>query len=231
MTDALFSLEITPLSAVLKLFISFLLGSIIGVERQVRRQSAGMRTITLICIGSTAATLLSIWIPQSYPHLLNGDPGRIAAQIITGIGFLGAGAIMQSRGSVRGLTTAASIWVIAIVGMCVGAGLYLPAIATTLGTLFVLITLERVEKRKLFVGEVKVLTIQYSNDHPDSERVVALMKRHAIFVFNISISKDFENHTSQVHLRIQANPLDTFDAIFEELRSHDGVRSVTFREV
>lgn len=113
---------ITPTTAAVKLFVSFLLGAIIGIERQFRRREAGMRTFTLICMGSAAAMLISIWIPQCYPNFLNGDPGRIAAQVLTGIGFLGAGAIMQSHGSIHGLTTAACIWVVAVIGLAVGAG-------------------------------------------------------------------------------------------------------------
>lgn len=70
---------ITPYSAIARLAISFVLGAIIGIERQLRRRDAGMRTFTLICMGSAAAMLISIWIPQSYPNFLNGDPGRIAA--------------------------------------------------------------------------------------------------------------------------------------------------------
>ena len=80
--------------------------------------------------------LISIWIPQSYPNFLNGDPGRIAAQVLSGIGFLGAGAIIQSKGSVYGLTTAACIWVVAVIGLAVGAGMFVPALITTLVTSF-----------------------------------------------------------------------------------------------
>ena len=111
--DILQNTVITPYTATVKLLISFLLGAVIGIERQFRRREAGMRTFTLICMGSTAAMLVSIWIPQCYPNFLNGDPGRIAAQVLSGIGFLGAGAIIQSHGSVHGLTTAACIWVMA----------------------------------------------------------------------------------------------------------------------
>ena len=77
---------ITPYTVMLRLSLSFLLGAVIGIERQLRRREAGMRTFTLICMGSTAAMLISIWIPQTYPNLLNGDPGRVAAQVLTGIG-------------------------------------------------------------------------------------------------------------------------------------------------
>ena len=102
--DILQNTAITPYTAAVKLLISFFLGALIGIERQFRRREAGMRTFTLICMGSTAAMLVSIWIPQCYPDFLNGDPGRIAAQVLSGIGFLGAGAIIQSHGSVHGLT-------------------------------------------------------------------------------------------------------------------------------
>ena len=96
---------ITPYTAGIRLLISFFLGAIIGVERQFRRREAGMRTFTLICLGSTAAMLVSIWMPQTYPHFLNGDPGRIAVQVLTGIGFLGACARIQINSSVHALTT------------------------------------------------------------------------------------------------------------------------------
>jgi len=117
------STEINTYTAAVRLAISFVLGAIVGVERQMRRRDAGMRTFTLICMGSAAAMIVSIWIPQSYPNFLNGDPGRIAAQVLTGIGFLGAGAIIQSHGSVHGLTTAACIWVMAVIGLAAGAGI------------------------------------------------------------------------------------------------------------
>ena len=77
-------------TAIVRLLVGFLLGAVIGAERQARRREAGLRTFTLICLGSTMSMLVSIWIPQTYPNFLNGDPGRIAAQVLTGIGFLGA---------------------------------------------------------------------------------------------------------------------------------------------
>lgn len=230
-TDALFSMEITTLSAVIKLVISFALGATIGIERQTRRQTAGMRTITLICMGSTAATMLSIWIPQSYPHFLNGDPGRIAAQIITGIGFLGAGAIMQSRGSVKGLTTAACIWVIAIVGMCVGAGMYIPALVLTFGTLFVLVALERIEKRRMISGDIKLLAIVYITDEPDIKRITNLLAERSVYIYNISVNKNFTQHSSQISFKIQVNPLETLDYIFTELKTDANIDSVSIREL
>lgn len=216
--NELFNPEVTYISAALKLLISFVLGAIVGIERQQRRQSAGMRTIMLICLGSTAAVLLSIWIPQNYPDM-PGDPGRIAAQILTGIGFLGAGTIIQSKGNVRGLTTAACIWVIAIIGMCVGAGLYVSAVLLTFGTLFVLVALEKIEKKKLLSGEVKQLVITFDTADPDTERVIETASESLLFVFNVSTESDYSAGRSTLTLRVQVREKDTLKRLFTDLRA------------
>ncbi len=104
------SVEVTTISSVYKLVLSMVLGAVIGYERKRKGQIAGVRTFSLIAMGATLAMILSIYVPQEYLGLKNGDPGRIAAQVVSGIGFLGAGAIIQMKGSVRGLTTAAGIW-------------------------------------------------------------------------------------------------------------------------
>ena len=121
------------------MLLSLALGGAVGYERKRKGQIAGVRTFALISMGATLAMLLSIYIPQEYLGLKNGDPGRIAAQVITGIGFLGAGAIIQMKGSVRGLTTAAGIWRVATIGMAVVAGSFLVAIASTLLILVILV--------------------------------------------------------------------------------------------
>ena len=225
--QSLLTMEVTPLSASLKLLISFFLGAVIGAERQTRRQSAGIRTFSLICIGSTAAMLLSIWIPQSYPHLLNGDPGRIAAQVLTGIGFLGAGAIIQSRGSIHGLTTASTIWVVAIMGMAVGAGMYLPAVALTFISLFALIALGKIEKRKALTGQIKQLLIHFETDAPPVNQVLETVQNHNIFVYDVSIERNYKLHTAQLTLKIQAKQRETFDALFDEFHLLETVSNIS----
>src|SRR6516165_4341253 len=114
-----------------KLALSVILGGAIGMEREVSGKPAGLRTNILICLGSTLLMDLSmnVGVLDGGPRV--GDPGRIAAQIVTGIGFRGAGTILQSRGAVIGLTTAATIWVVAAIGMIVGAGQYLEATGST----------------------------------------------------------------------------------------------------
>nr|WP_280746936.1 MgtC/SapB family protein [Parabacteroides sp. PF5-9] len=218
MKQILESTQVDVYTASVRLAISFILGAIIGVERQIRRRDAGMRTFTLICMGSAAAMLISIWIPQTYPDFLNGDPGRIAAQVLTGIGFLGAGAIIQSHGSVHGLTTAACIWVIAVIGLAAGAGMFMAAIITTFAALFVLISLEKLEKRMYLDGVNKILTIGFSTSTPDLKGIRKILEEKNVFIVSFSYEHNYENNTSIATYKVNVNSLSSYTALFTEIR-------------
>lgn len=112
------------IDVLVRLAIAAGFGMIIGIERELREQAAGLRTHMLVAIGSCLFTLVSAYGFEGISGAVNPDPSRVAAQIVTGIGFLGAGAILREGLSVRGLTTAASLWVVAAVGMAVGLGMY-----------------------------------------------------------------------------------------------------------
>lgn len=215
---AIFSIEVTYLSSFIKILISFILGSIIGIERQSRRQSAGMRTISLICMASTSAMILSIWIPQTYAGMFNGDPGRLAAQVLTGVGFLGAGAIIQSKGNVRGLTTAATIWLVSIIGLCVGAGLYIPAITLTLFSLFILFSMDRYEKKKMMGGDIKTLIVIIDNCEVDVDQITNLLKKRSIYIFDISIENKYKLNQSVIAFKIQIPQIENTSNLFSEIR-------------
>ena len=134
----------------IRLLLAAVLGACIGLERDIRGRSAGLRTNILVSLGSAVFTILSIAIAESYASgvvagLFSSDPTRIMAQIVTGIGFLGAGAIIKSGLSIRGLTTAACLWITSAIGMCCGAGYYDVAILTTIIAILVLTLLVRVE--------------------------------------------------------------------------------------
>ncbi|MGH7552119.1 MAG: MgtC/SapB family protein [Longimicrobiales bacterium] len=144
--DGLSGLLTGPGGAVLRLFLAALLGGAVGVERETSNKPAGFRTHILISLGAALFTELSIGMAYSVEGF-RADPGRIAAQIVTGIGFLGAGTILQGKGNIVGLTTAASIWVVAAIGMAVGAGFPLLAITTTVLAVVALRVLWRYEKR------------------------------------------------------------------------------------
>src|SRR5437763_4577235 len=115
-------------ATILRLILAAFLGGIIGLERELKHKPAGLRTNMFICFGSAMFTILSSELAGQF----GGDHTRIAAQIIAGIGFIGAGSILHSRGSVTGLTTAATLFVVASIGMAVGGGLYVPAIFATM---------------------------------------------------------------------------------------------------
>ena len=127
------------------LLLAALFGGAIGWEREQAQKPAGLRTNILICMASTLLTDLSIRASAMASDA--GDPGRIAAQIVTGVGFLGAGTIIQGQGMVTGLTTAATLWIVAAIGMAVGFGAWVEALGTTVLVLLTLIPLRRLERR------------------------------------------------------------------------------------
>ena len=148
----------------LRLTLSCILGGIIGYERQSRRKSAGLRTNMLVCLGSCLVMLISTAIYQGVEGRTNADPARLAAQVVSGIGFLGAGAIMKEGLSVTGLTTAACLWVVAGVGLATGGGYYTAALLTT-GLVFVTLgALSRIDEWVLHDNHI-LLTV-FTRDLP-----------------------------------------------------------------
>lgn len=134
---------------ILRLFLAFLIGAIIGGERQLHRKAAGLRTHTLVCVGSTLMMLISIFIYYTFKEETNIDPSRLVGHVISGIGFLGAGTIIVTRGTILGLTTAATLWATAAVGLAIGCGFYLAAILTTIIIILSLICLGALEEKFL----------------------------------------------------------------------------------
>ena len=120
--------------------MAFVCGAIVGFEREKGHKSAGLRTQILICIGSAVFTIISM-----SPTMGGHEPARIAAQIVTGVGFLGAGSILRDRGQITGLTTAATIWTVSAIGIVVGSGYVTAGLLTSLGVLFVLGTFRQAE--------------------------------------------------------------------------------------
>ena len=143
---------LTDLDVIWRLLLSVILSGLIGLERQSVRKGAGLRTHILVSLGSCLIMLTSLRVFDIYRGIAPLDPGRIAAGVITGIGFLGAGTIIRDREGIRGLTTAASLWVVAGIGLSVGIGFYIASIFTTVLALAVLFFLRSLE-RYLFAGD------------------------------------------------------------------------------
>ena len=152
-----------------RILLAMLLGGIIGAERERKNRSAGFRTHILVTVGSCMFMIVSISMPMMISTMPNGivnnaDPGRIAAQVVSGIGFLGAGAIMQDKGKVRGLTTAASLWVVAAIGLAIGAGMYFSAISTTFFLFLILSVFAKFEEKTMRKAKAKAEKKRYKGD-------------------------------------------------------------------
>jgi len=152
--DWIVSLQLLGWDAAAKICVAAVLGAIVGLERVWKGHPAGLRTNLLIGISSCLFTILSI---EGFP--LQGasqDTARVAAQIVTGVGFLGAGAVLHSKGHIRGLTTAATIWLVAAIGMAVGTGLLFLAVFTTLVSVGTLVLLRPLSRRLEMKAEERV---------------------------------------------------------------------------
>ncbi len=128
---------------IIRLILAFILGALIGLEREFHGRAAGLRTHILVCLGSSLVMLISMHLFDIYRDSGAVDPSKMAAGVITGIGFLGAGTILRFRASVRGLTTAASLWAVASIGLASGSGFYQGALVTSFLVLFVLLFLTK----------------------------------------------------------------------------------------
>jgi len=179
---------ISDLDIALRLAVAGLLGGVIGYERQARHKSAGLRTHILVSMGSCLIMILSINIYASVQGLTNADPTRLAAQVVSGIGFLGAGSIMKEGLTVRGLTTAASLWVVSGVGLAVGSGYYISALATTVFVFITLAVLTKIEYRCFEFGTVSIAVTAI--DRPGQlGAICTLLGQHGIGIIDIKIEE------------------------------------------
>lgn len=215
---AINSVEVNPASAIFRLGLSLILGSVVGFERKRKGQIAGVRTFALISLGATLAMLISIYVPQEYMDAKNSDPGRIAAQVITGIGFLGAGAIIHMKGSVKGLTTAAGIWIVAAIGLAVGIGLYMLAVVATLLILFILVPLEKLEHKVNVGAEILVINIGVSLVVDDMEPYRKVLKQYGVHLSNVYVDYDYSNQSTVVNLSVRAKESTDYVLLFKALR-------------
>lgn len=184
----------------IRLGLAALLGMVVGYERERQNQPAGLRTHAILAIGSCLAMTISINISMQFGDLgIHGDPARLAAQVIPGIGFLGAGAILRLGTNVKGLTTATSLWTIAIVGLAVGAGHYFAAAGTTLALLFVLVLLNILEKKLIRVYETINVQVTTKGNPALVEELYAIFKRLNKKVLSLSIeSKPVADETTVI---------------------------------
>jgi putative Mg2+ transporter-C (MgtC) family protein len=213
-----------PFDLLGRLALAVLLGGIVGVERELSGKPAGLRTNILICLGSALLMDLSITIGMLDGEVRVGDPARIAAQVVSGIGFLGAGTIMQARGEVVGLTTAATIWVVAAIGLAVGAGHRVEAIAAALLVTLVLTALGWLERWMLSFRRVVTGTIHLRRDSR-FEEISPIFRGSRIGIQSKKVTEEAEGLVYRLQL---IGPSRQYDRLAEELMHRPEVISVEF---
>lgn len=166
-----------------RLLLAALLGGLIGWDRESHGKPAGLRTNILICVGAALLSDVSIRFGELATSELNRpDPARLAAQIVSGVGFLGAGTIIQARGSVTGLTTAATLWVVAAIGIAVGAGFYVESVGATVLVLLVLLPLGRLEHHLALARRHRTLRIEMAREPDAVDGLIALLEERGLRV-------------------------------------------------
>ena len=210
------------LELLVQLFLAVILGGAVGFERELRGKPAGLRTNILICMGATLFTVLSFKMAEG-----RGDPGRVAAQILTGVGFIGAGTIMHMRGSVTGLTSAATIWVVAAVGMALGSRAYVEALGATLFIMLVLAGLGPVEGYLARQAAHGHLIIHCRPEATAVDDLEALVRRTGLDVERTQSRQENVDLVVEFHLR---GPKRLHDQLLIAAVHHPGVRSVSTGE-
>ena len=227
----------STLEILLRVFSACLLGFAIGLEREMTNKYAGLRTNILVCLGACLFTIISIY---GFPTVVtdehaNGirDTARVAAQVVTGIGFIGGGTVLRHGATVFGLTTAATLWMVASIGMACGAGLYPLAIISTIISIIILVSVRVFEKTTLIKStkNTRRLTVNLTCplDAVDTIYDFVINKYQKIFEITKKIQKP-DSDSARINVVIEVvsrNPIETTYKVFNKL---DGVESLSVQE-
>ena len=203
----------------LRLLVALILGAVVGLERERQERAAGLRTVTMVSLGSCLFTIVGAY---GFP---NTDPSRVAAQIVTGIGFLGAGAIIRQGLSVRGLTTAATIWAVAAIGMASGTAQYFIACFTTLLILSVLMVLKPIEKRFFKRPNEALVSLILPRAEGEIERVRAALRPIGAFPMSLRIH-ELNETDDRLEIDVGLPAERTTSELLRQLRSIEGAKQI-----
>jgi putative Mg2+ transporter-C (MgtC) family protein len=202
-----------------RLLVALILGAVVGLERERQERAAGLRTVTMVSLGSCLFTIVGAY---GFP---NTDPSRVAAQIVTGIGFLGAGTIFLRKDLVRGLTTAATIWAVAAIGMAAGTEQYVIAIFTTLLILSVLMVLKPIERRFFKRPSEAQVSLVIPRGEGEIERVRAALRSIGAFPESLRIH-ELNETDDRLEVDIGMPAERTTSELLRQLRSIEGAKQI-----
>ena len=203
----------------LRLLVALILGAVVGLERERQERAAGLRTVTMVSLGSCLFTIVGAY---GFP---NTDPSRVAAQIVTGIGFLGAGTIFLRKDLVRGLTTAATIWAVAAIGMAAGTSQYIVALFTTLLILSVLMVLKPIEKRFFKRPSEALVSLVVPRGEGEIERVRAALATIGTFPMSIRIH-ELNDTDDRLEIDVGLPAHRTTSDLLRQLRTMEGAKQI-----
>ncbi|HJI47274.1 MAG TPA: MgtC/SapB family protein [Oscillospiraceae bacterium] len=214
--------EVTTVAVLVRLFFAMICGGAIGIEREHKRRTAGFRTHILICLGAAMTTMVSQFLFREM-HLYT-DIGRLGAQVIAGIGFIGAGTIIVTkRRQVKGLTTAAGLWTCAIIGLCVGAGYYEAAVLATIIILLAEIFFSRFEYWVLDNARNINIYVEYSGTDK-LDNVIRTLKTYRVIILDLEITKSGQNSCAIFQLQLPKKL--SHDKLMTVVSTSDGIISV-----
>jgi putative Mg2+ transporter-C (MgtC) family protein len=221
------------LEIIFRLVLASILGGFIGLEREIHGREAGVRTYLLVSLGSALIMVISEYLFFKYGGNLPGDifkvdPGRIAAQAITGIGFLGAGVIIRYKDSIRGLTTAACMWVVCAIGLAIGSGYYLFGSVTAAITILSLIGLKIFEKR-LTKDWYREMVIVSKDLEGQFDRIQKIIDKYNFKIISFGLRKDLEKKEMIVNFRLRLHTVHPSRDLFQEVFEMEGVKRVDLR--
>jgi putative Mg2+ transporter-C (MgtC) family protein len=213
-----------------RLVLAAVLGGLVGLERELSGKPAGLRTNMLICVGAALLTDLSVRFPGFTTNdLVRADPARIAAQIVSGIGFLGAGTIIQARGSVTGLTTAATLWVVAAIGMAAGSGFHVEATGSTVLVLITLVPLGWLERWIHHRRSTHGIRLVVTSAPGIADEIEGLLAGAGLDVFPEEVTRNVREGLVTLTLRV-TGPAEAFGRARECLIENESVQSFSMGE-
>ncbi len=226
--ETLFNFNWALLSEVtFKILMAFVLSGIIGLEREVVRRPAGMKTHTLICISATLVMSLGIYMRELYPGATM-DPTRLPAQILAGIGFVGAGTILSNGLTVKGVTTAASLLATTCIGLAVGAGFYEGAIITTIFIFLILCFGTPAQKMVSMNFKRTVISVSSKNVNGTLSRVQEVFENNNIELHSVKQIHNYKDKTTTWKFRVKYKEEMSKSTLFKQLKEIEGVTEVDF---
>jgi putative Mg2+ transporter-C (MgtC) family protein len=210
---------------VFRLILAAILSGIVGFEREFHGRSAGFRTHILLCVGSTLIMITSVHIFDVYSGRTPIDPARLAAGVVTGIGFLGAGTIMRYRASVRGLTTAASLWVVTGIGLAVGSGLYFGSLVTTALAVITLMFFGRLEHAMIRKDWYKTIIIELKDGMERLKIVRKMLAEYGAEITDFEIERSEDGAHMVLMIGVKLSTSHNEAALIQDIGRLEGIKS------